>query len=356
MGFIRQAVLASALRRGFGSTVPVRSVVCSLVVMLALALGAVAVLAPLATAASSAGQHPQGSERPSTLTDGTWPGTQGPRAASQYTGYPYRNAPECTAGTYRCVADQWLFFQGQCTSWVAYRLNKLNGIAFTNSYGGAGNWGDATKWGSHAGTLGVDVNGTPAVGAVAWYSWGHVAYVEKVNSLTSVDISEMNYDNANGLRVRTITTASAWPSGFIHIKDLKVSDRPHNETFVQVTGQGQVSPVADEAGLLVSPATALAPSQPDPGLSAQQIDRPPHPGGHRPPVASGPVTTYDLRYERAPYGGPFTAWVTPAPWQGLPTTGVGVGLSPGYDYCFQARVHNTVGPWSPPRACPRLAG
>jgi surface antigen len=152
------------------------------------------------------------------LTTGQWAGAAGPAAAGKYYGYPYPNAPQCTAGAYRCVADKWGFYQGQCTSWVAYRLNQLNGIGFSNAYRGQ-HWGNAANWGTAARNLGISVNGTPAPGSVAWYSSGHVAYVEKVNSPTSVVISEMNYDYANGFRVRTITTSSGWPTGFIHVAD-----------------------------------------------------------------------------------------------------------------------------------------
>jgi surface antigen len=159
------------------------------------------------------------------LTLGAWPGTAGPGAAAQYYGYPYPDPPACTDGG-SCIADKWGFYEGQCVSWVAYRLNQLNGIAFSNSFGGGGRWGNASNWGPHAQALGIPVNGTPAVGSVAWYAgsssspFGHVAYVEKVNSPTSVIISEMNYDNDNGFRVWTITTSSGhWPTSFIHIHD-----------------------------------------------------------------------------------------------------------------------------------------
>jgi surface antigen len=158
----------------------------------------------------------------SPITFGQWPGTSGPKAAAQYYGYPYPNAPQCTAGTDTCVPDAWNFYQGQCTSWVAYRLNQLNGIAFSNSFGGGGTWGNANNWGPHAQALGIAVNSTPAVGSVAWYSsgqFGHVAYVEQVNSPTSIVISEMNYDLGNGFWVHTITTSSGWPTAFIHIHD-----------------------------------------------------------------------------------------------------------------------------------------
>jgi len=152
------------------------------------------------------------------LTLRQWAGTRGPMAADRYYGYPYSNPPACTDGG-ACIADKLDFYRGQCVSWVAYRLSELNGIAFTDYFGGKGRWGDAAGWGKHAAKLGIAVNSTPAVGSVAWYSSDHVAYVERVNSPTSVVISEMNYDADNGFRVRTITTASGWPTDFIHIAD-----------------------------------------------------------------------------------------------------------------------------------------
>ena len=64
------------------------------------------------------------------------------------------------------------------------------------------------------------MNTTPALGSIAWYSSGHVAYVEQVTSPTSVVISEMNYDSDNGFRIQAITpTSGYWPTGFIHIRD-----------------------------------------------------------------------------------------------------------------------------------------
>jgi surface antigen len=146
-------------------------------------------------------------------------GTSGPGAAYKYFGYPYSNPPTCTAGDNKCVTDKWGFFEGQCTSWVAYRLNELNGFAFSNQYGGHGTWGSAVNWGAHARQLGIAVNGTPARGSIAWYSSGHVAYVDYVLSSTSVVITEMNYDFDNGFKVHTITTSSGWPTDFIHIHD-----------------------------------------------------------------------------------------------------------------------------------------
>jgi surface antigen len=151
---------------------------------------------------------------------GSWAGAGGPVAANAHYGYPYPSAPDCVEATgANCVADKWLFYQGQCTSWVSYRVAQMNGIAFSNYYGGMGRWGNAADWKARADSLGITTNGTPAVGAVAWYSSNHVAYVEAVNSPTSVVISEMNYDLHNGFRVRTITTSGGWPTGFIHVHD-----------------------------------------------------------------------------------------------------------------------------------------
>jgi surface antigen len=150
------------------------------------------------------------------VTEGQWPGTSGPVAAHDAYGYPYPGAPQCTAGG-ACVTDSWLFYQGQCVSWVAYRLNQLNGFGFSNYFGGH-QWGDASNWDNTAAAEGIAMNGTPALGSVAWYP-AHVAYVEKVISPTEVVISEMNYDFGNGFRVRRISTSAGWPSAFIHIHD-----------------------------------------------------------------------------------------------------------------------------------------
>jgi surface antigen len=159
---------------------------------------------------------------PAVLTLGQWPGKAGPPAAARYYGYPYASAPACTHKG-ACDADKWDFYQGQCTSWVAYEVNRHDGIAFTNYYGGKGHWGDAVKWAAHARSLKLAVNATPATGAIAWYAAtkaapdGHVAFVERVNSPTSIVISEMNYDGDNGFWVHTITlTGGDWPTDFIH--------------------------------------------------------------------------------------------------------------------------------------------
>ncbi|HEY1621322.1 MAG TPA: CHAP domain-containing protein [Streptosporangiaceae bacterium] len=155
------------------------------------------------------------------LTVGQWPGKAGPGAAASFYGYPYPHAPACTHGG-KCTADKWAFYEGQCTSWVAYRLDQRNGIAFSNYYGSKKRWGNAVNWAAKARSQRIPVTTTPVAGSVAWYGStkaapdGHVAYVEKVISAMSVVISEMNYDGDNGFWVHTISPGHDWPQEFIH--------------------------------------------------------------------------------------------------------------------------------------------
>jgi surface antigen len=180
-----------------------------------------------ANSSSPGGGSPSISAGPgeSPAGNSTWTGAAGPAAASEYFGYPYPNAPQCTTGPKVCAPDLWGFYQGQSTSWVAYRLNELNGLAFTNSYAGQ-LWGGASYWATAAANLQIQVSQAPALGSVAWwpdsrtYPGGLVGYVEQVNSATSVVISEMNWDNGNGFRLVTITkSGSDWPADFLHIAD-----------------------------------------------------------------------------------------------------------------------------------------
>ena len=89
-----------------------------------------------------------------------------------------------------------------------------------------GLWGNAVQWQAAAKSTGIASSSTPVLGSVAWWpnssvhEGGHVAYVEKVNSPTSIVISEMNYDNENGFRLVTITKSGGdWPGAFLHIAD-----------------------------------------------------------------------------------------------------------------------------------------
>ena len=152
-------------------------------------------------------------------------------------------------------ADKWNFYVGECTSWVAFRLN-LAGIPFHNQFGGnvsysnnecqglnpappySNRWAHAKYWDDrarnwHAGArqqtgFDVRVSSQPVVGAVAqWetnHCYGHVAYVEEVrDNGNTIVVSEQNYRNhSNGRRLEWCMTSttreirksgSVWPGG-----------------------------------------------------------------------------------------------------------------------------------------------
>ena len=140
------------------------------------------------------------------------------------------------------LVDPWQFYSGECTSWVAWRLNSENLVPFTDYCQGA-HWGNASNWSKAAASLGIPVDNNPTRGAVAWWragsagsSRGHVAWVETVSD-GAITIEEYNYLHAGKYDTRTISsTSSMWPSGFIHIKDTVV----RNTAAPVVSGTAQV--------------------------------------------------------------------------------------------------------------------
>jgi surface antigen len=130
------------------------------------------------------------------------------------------------------MVDPWGFYNRECTSFVAWRLNDDNGVAFSNNMkgpnGGAGHFGNAGNWLSNAQRIGYSTDMTPKVGSVAWWSAsarppnGHVAWVESVSSDgTSVTIEQYNANNTGMYSTQTIATSSV--GKFIHIHDIPVA-------------------------------------------------------------------------------------------------------------------------------------
>ncbi len=98
---------------------------------------------------------------------------------------------------------------GQCTQWAWY---KRGGNVPSN-------WGNANTWARVAASQGYTVNRTPAVGAIfqtasGWY--GHVGYVEAVNSDGSIVVSEMNYGIPYRAIRSTIPASSVGNFNYIH--------------------------------------------------------------------------------------------------------------------------------------------
>jgi surface antigen len=142
-------------------------------------------------------------------------------AASGVDDYPSRlkNAPQDS------LVDPWQFYNRECTSWVAWRLNSENQVDFYNYWKGE-HWGNASHWKAAAVAAGVTVDNKPTRGAVAWWaagsagsSRGHVAWVQTVGD-GAITIEEYNYLHRGAYDTRTISSSSSlWPSGFIHVKD-----------------------------------------------------------------------------------------------------------------------------------------
>lgn len=193
--------------------------------------------------------------------DCDYPGVPGGTQLTMIPQYPY-TADDDGAG-FVCGRfdaadrDELGFFQGDCTSYVAFRVNEADsGLEFASGYGDQ-EWGFAACWSSAAQSAGVPVNGDPARGAVAewrhqWVAddfgsgaecnervssdnlsadkagrprqWGHLAYVESVNSDGSIVISDMNFgDSACEVRENHVIRPGdpGWPDGFIHFEEIR---------------------------------------------------------------------------------------------------------------------------------------
>jgi surface antigen len=156
------------------------------------------------------------------------------------------------------LVDPWRFYNRECTSFVAWRLNSTNGVPFTNQYLGADLWwGNANTWGTSARAKGILVDNIPAVGSVAWSTagkYGHVAWVAEVLDNGKIVVEEYNWGvNSVGEkgRYRERTTLASSFTGFIHIKDLKVWP-PSDGAFIHVQETGEIYRMAGGAPVYVS--------------------------------------------------------------------------------------------------------
>jgi surface antigen len=108
------------------------------------------------------------------------------------------------------IGDSWNELNRECVSFVAWRLSDRNNYSVTG-------YGSAINWKQEALNNHIPVDNTPAVGAVAWFSYGHVAYVDAVNG-SNVDLEEYNYDYAGDWHQRLNFAASS-VTNFIHFND-----------------------------------------------------------------------------------------------------------------------------------------
>lgn len=97
---------------------------------------------------------------------------------------------------------------GQCTQWAWSKRQDL-----------PSNLGNANAWARNAAAMGYVVNRTPSAGAIfqtssGWY--GHVGYVESVNSDGSIVITEMNYGIPYRVIRSTIPANAVGNFNYIH--------------------------------------------------------------------------------------------------------------------------------------------
>ncbi|HSX44249.1 MAG TPA: CHAP domain-containing protein [Candidatus Saccharimonadales bacterium] len=108
------------------------------------------------------------------------------------------------------VYDDWGELNRECTSFAAFRLSARNGFTMPFS-------DYAINWKSRAIAMGYTVDMNPKVGSIAWFSYGHVAWVEALSG-SNVVLEEYNFDYAGHYNQRTIPASGV--SGFIHFKDI----------------------------------------------------------------------------------------------------------------------------------------
>ncbi len=137
-------------------------------------------------------------------------------------------------------ADMYSFFEGQCTSYTAWRLNQA-GVPFHNHWrsgeiatcpvppsGGrpqgaswnAGRWSHAWQWYYKARHLGLRIDNKPAVNAVYCSltdsGYGHVGVVDSVGPDGSATIAEYNWRNDQQFSKRTGVRVDGTTEFFIH--------------------------------------------------------------------------------------------------------------------------------------------
>ncbi|GGI41137.1 LysM peptidoglycan-binding domain-containing protein [Mammaliicoccus stepanovicii] len=106
-----------------------------------------------------------------------------------------------------------LYDWGQCT-WHVFNRRQAIGKPISTY------WWNANNWASAAIKDGYTVNHSPSVGSIlqstAGY-YGHVSFVERINSDGSIQVSEMNFASSPGiLTYRTIPASQVTSYNFIH--------------------------------------------------------------------------------------------------------------------------------------------
>jgi surface antigen len=198
-----------------------------------LAMLAQALAAPAVLAGPHGGHHPVGAVvRAAQDSHAATPPTGGYPYASAVCEFGTAGGPHCanprnstdtydwgyggTPGSPFRASDQWGYEYRNCTSYVAWRLDRAGVRArlFTDL-------GNASLWlAGVARERGVVVNLVPSPGAVAVWATstgvGHVAWVDSTRSGpagVTVTVSDYNYDGTGTFATHVVTAS---PSGYIH--------------------------------------------------------------------------------------------------------------------------------------------
>lgn len=103
------------------------------------------------------------------------------------------------------------YFYRECVDFVAWRLNRDAGVTSAPwrwDWGSLGA-GSAYSWADAWASNGWPTSSEPVVGAVAWFPYNHVAYVQSINGDGSVNIEEYNQNSDHSYHRRTIPAGSA---------------------------------------------------------------------------------------------------------------------------------------------------
>ena len=143
------------------------------------------------------------------IKDGTLPSTERPEyvapvVARTYATYTYLGN---SSNRTNLMCNRSLG-AGQCTTWGWLKRPDLGFIK-----------ANANRWDDVARSAGLLVNRTPSAGAIfqtdsGWY--GHVGYVESVNSDGSINVSERNYAGCYGVLFSTIPASDVGNFNYIH--------------------------------------------------------------------------------------------------------------------------------------------
>lgn len=100
------------------------------------------------------------------------------------------------------------YYYRECVDFVAWRLNRDAGVG-----GSPWKWtwnkmtpnnGDASGWADAWASKGWPTSTTPVVGAVAWFTYNHVAYVQSVPGDGTVVLEEYNWMGMHSYHTRTV--------------------------------------------------------------------------------------------------------------------------------------------------------